>query len=118
MNRPLSVWVHQAADHTVVVAQGDVFFDTAEPLRQALTKAVTGPHPHVVLDLSAVSLCDSTGANVLVHAQRAASGHDGWVRLVGVQPMVQRVLEITNLTRILSIHPTVEDALKDDRQPK
>jgi hypothetical protein len=30
---------------------------------------------------------------------------------------VRRVLEITNLTRILLIHPTVEDALEDDRQP-
>jgi anti-anti-sigma factor len=114
VNGQLSVRVREADDHTVVVVHGNVFFDTAEPLREALTRAVTAQRPYLVLDLSGVSLCDSTGANLMVHTYRAATGHDGWLRLVGVQPMVLRVLEVTNLKRILSIYPTVADAVNDE----
>jgi len=110
----LTVRIQEANDHVVVAVQGEIFYDTADPLRRALGTAVTAEHPRVVLDLSTVPLCDSTGANLLVHAHRAATGHGGWLRLAGAQPMVLRVLQITNLTRILSVYPTVEDALGGD----
>ena len=114
MSEQLSVRVREAAEHAVIAVRGDIYFDTAEPLREALSAALDERRPYLVLDLSGVTLCDSTGANLLVHAHRTASGHGGWLRLAGVQPMVLRVLEITNLTRMLSIYPTVEDALGDD----
>lgn len=113
----VSVDVRETADHAVVTVHGDMFYDTAEPLREVLTSTVTAARPNVVLDLSGVTLCDSTGANLMVHTHRTASGYGGWLRLTGVQPLVRRVLEITNLTRILPIYPSVPDAVRGGPPP-
>jgi anti-anti-sigma factor len=114
MTSQLTVRIQEGTDYVVVAVQGGIFYDTAEPLRRALGTAVTAEHPHLVLDLSTVPLCDSTGANLMVHTHRTATGYGGWLRLAGAQPMVLRILQITNLTRILSVYSTVEEALSGD----
>src|SRR2546421_12987854 len=56
------------------VAQGQLYFDTIRPLRDALLVLAAGERARIVLDLSAVTLCDSSGLNVMVQAQRMAGG--------------------------------------------
>ncbi len=110
----LTVQVRDGTHYTVVDVSGALFSDTAEPLRAALASAVTAERPRTVLDLSGVSLMDSAGANLMVQTYRTVDGYGGWLRLAGVQPMVRHVLEITNLTRILPIYPSVHDAVRDE----
>jgi anti-anti-sigma factor len=70
--------------------------------------------PLLVLDLTGVDFCDSSalGAFVDIHRRRSDSGHR--FALTGVQPEVRRILELTRLTSVLSLHETVEDALPGD----
>jgi anti-sigma B factor antagonist len=113
MTAAVEVSVRGHADHTVVAANGRLYFDTDQPLRDTLRALSSSPAPHLVLDLSGVPLCDSSGLNLLAQTHRQAASQGGWLRLVAPQPHVRRALEITNLTRMLRVYPTVDDATRD-----
>jgi anti-anti-sigma factor len=107
----LSVAVDARPDRTVLAARGKILFDTRQPLDEPLRKALAGPHPRIVIDLHEVVMCDSSGLQLLVDAHRQATAAGGTLRLCRPQPFVQRVLDITNLTRILAVYESVEAAV-------
>jgi anti-anti-sigma factor len=113
MTDPLRVLVQADGPHAIVAAQGAVYFDTIEVLREALLPLAGGDQPRLVLDLSGVAVCDSSGLNLMVQTHQLAARHGGWLRLAGPQPLVRRALEATNLTRLLTVHDSVAAAVAD-----
>jgi anti-sigma B factor antagonist len=108
---PLTVEVvGVGAGSAVVRAEGVIDLNTASRLERVLTDAVAAGQIRLVLDLSGVGLCDSTGLTVLIRAHRSAVAAGGWLRLAGAQPPVRRLLEITNLERVFALYPSVDDA--------
>jgi anti-anti-sigma factor len=102
-----------AADPVVVRVTGRLLFDTLPPLAEALSGPIPQACPRVVLDLSAVPMCDSSALNLLVRTWSTLTDAGGWLRLAGTQPLVDRVLEITNLTRILPRYSTADAAAEE-----
>jgi anti-sigma B factor antagonist len=107
----LSIMVDAHAGGTVVVARGRILYDTVAPLDRALKELMAGPKPQIVLDLHEVVLCDSSGLQLLIDTQRHARAAGGWLRLCRPQPIVERVLEITNLTDLLPAYGSVDAAV-------
>lgn len=95
----------------VVTAVGEVDVSTAPELRQRLYEQPADAL--VVVDLSDVTFLDSTGLGVLVAALKRVREHDanGELHLVVHRPQVSKVLEVTGLSEVFSIHPTLEEAL-------
>jgi anti-sigma B factor antagonist len=110
----LTVEVHgRGTGVAVVAADGVIDLATYRMLERAAAECIDAGDRRVILDLSGVSLCDSTGLSALIRLHRRAeqaTGQDGGLRLAGVQPQVLRILEITDLTRLLSIYDTVAEA--------
>ncbi|GAA1763006.1 STAS domain-containing protein [Luedemannella helvata] len=115
MTEPLSVTVRNEPDHTVVVAHGDVYFDTVGPLRDVLLPLAAAERPRVVLDLANVSTCDSSGLNLMVQGHQLAARNGGWLRLAAPQPVVRLAFEVTNLTRLLAVYDSLAAATGDVR---
>jgi anti-sigma B factor antagonist len=111
MTAAVTVVVHDAVDHAVVEPHGRLYYGTLAPLRDALMVLASQERPRLVLNLADVAVCDSSGLNLLVQTHRVTVRHGGWLRLVAVQPNVRRVLDATNLTRLLGVYDTVDDAL-------
>jgi anti-anti-sigma factor len=65
--------------------------------------------------LSAVSICDASGLRLMEQTHQTATAHGGWLRLAGAQPLVRRVLDITDLARVQTIYISVDDALSDQQ---
>lgn len=107
----MNVVVREAADHVVVRPEGRLYFDTLDPLRDALLVLATGERPRIVVDLSGADRCDSSALSLLVQAHRMAARHGGWLRLAAPPPAVRRALDITNLGRLLAVHDSVETAV-------
>lgn len=57
------------------------------------------------LDLAGLSFIDSTGLTCLLHIDRAVAAAGGHTVLLAPSPPVQRLLDITGIGRILSVHP-------------
>jgi anti-anti-sigma factor len=94
----------------VIIAHGVIDLATHPLLEGSAGEAIDSGDTVVILDLSGVTLCDSTGLSALIRLHRRAGAAGGQLRLAGVQPQVRRVLEITDLTRLLAIYDTVTDA--------
>lgn len=107
----MAVTVDQSPGGTIVAVHGKIMYDTHEPLDRVLKEFVAGSAPRIVLDLHGVGLCDSSGLQLILDTQRHAVASGGWLRLCRPQPIVRRVLEITNLTSVLPMYESVDAAV-------
>ena len=66
----------------------------------------------LIVDLSDVDFCDSSGLSALLIAERRMRDNGGVVMLVGLRKKVLDLLKISQLDRVFQIHTTVPEALK------
>ncbi|MFE2146317.1 STAS domain-containing protein [Streptomyces sp. NPDC059456] len=103
---------------TVVTLSGELDHDTAQPLREALGAPLeAGGGERLLVDLSRLDFCDSTGLNVLLHGRLAVNASGGSLELVGVHPPVERMFHITGADRLFRFHSDVEAALTAPGHP-
>ena len=65
----------------------------------------------LILDLSEVQFCDSSGLSALLIADRTMRAHGGTVHLVRVNKKVLDLMKISQLDRLFTINATVADAV-------
>ena len=96
----------------VFVAPAELDAAVAPDLDQALSKAMADGKNHIVIDLKATSLIDSSGLAVLVRALKRARAASGNVILSGLQPPVQKVFELTRLDKAFDIYGDGDEAVR------
>jgi anti-sigma B factor antagonist len=86
--------------------EGELDLYTAPRLHTELTAALSGDNipSCLVVDMSGVGFCDSTGMNVLLAAQRRAREQGGDVQLAGPRPAVRKILQVTGLDSVFIVH--------------
>jgi len=100
------------AGNVVVALRGDLDLDSAPTVREALIEAMgEAPAPRIVVDLEGLDFIDSAGLGVLVGGLERARSMDGELVLVATGRSVVKVLELTGLTRVFEIHPSLSAAL-------
>ncbi len=98
-------------DGKIVVAfEGDMDLDSSPQARKVLLECV-GRGKTVVADLSAIDYIDSSGVASLVETLQTARKQGTDFTLAAVSPSALRVLQLSRLDKVFTIHETVEDAL-------
>ena len=64
-----------------------------------------------IIDLSATRYCDSSGLSALLVGNRLAKGANGCLVICGLQPTVNKMIEISQLHNVLNITPTFNEAV-------
>lgn len=100
-----AVAVDPRDDCVVVRVEGELDMASASEFEEAIARAA--PTPHVVIDLSSCTFLDSTGMRVITETMRTVPR----VSVVATDPGVLRVLEITAVDTMVSVHASIEDAL-------
>lgn len=85
---------------------GTCCYDFLDTVRENIVKG----HTHPILDLSGISLANSTGIGVLASIYNAAQGAGGYLSLSGANDRVQSVLQIVNLWQMVTTFDTLEEA--------
>ncbi|MBN1300966.1 MAG: STAS domain-containing protein [Melioribacteraceae bacterium] len=67
----------------------------------------------LILDLSEVEYCDSSGLSAILLAYRILQAGDGQIRLASPTKNVKKLIEISQLDRILPICNTVNEAISE-----
>ena len=67
----------------------------------------------LIVDLSEVETCDSSGLSALLVANRTLNSTNGSIRLVAPSEKVLTLIKITQLDRVLKVCDTVEDAIQE-----
>ncbi|MEU9372745.1 STAS domain-containing protein [Streptomyces sp. NPDC048255] len=100
----------------VVELAGELDHDTAQPLRDALDAAVT-PGGRLLVDLTGLGFCDSTGLNVLLHSRLTAQEAGAGLELIGLRGPVARMFRITGADGVFPVHADVAEALGEAGGP-
>ncbi len=67
----------------------------------------------LIIDLSSVELCDSSGLSALLLCQRQIRERGGALRLTHTREKVQSLIKISQLERVLPLTPTNEEAIEE-----
>ncbi|MEV5320558.1 STAS domain-containing protein [Streptomyces sp. NPDC052687] len=96
---------------TVLAVAGELDHHTARTLTFALDEAPFTAGARLVIDLSALTYCDSTGITVFVSAYQRAQAAGCSLTLAGVRHDLMRVFRIVGLDQLFTFQPTIEDAV-------
>ncbi|MFJ4828815.1 STAS domain-containing protein [Streptomyces sp. NPDC088747] len=102
---------HTDGDLALAHVAGELDVATAPELRAQALALIEQGHHHLILDLEAVTFCDSSGFNALVGIYRCAKTANGTLVLAAVPARLERLLELTGLSTLLPAHPTAAHAL-------
>lgn len=95
----------------VMHLHGPIDVSRAMELRDLLGAQIDSASARVLVDLTDVSLIDSSGIGILVTAHRRADGQGARFGLAGAAGTVARVFEMTRTNKLLSLYDTVEEGV-------
>ncbi|MEV5744071.1 STAS domain-containing protein [Microbispora rosea] len=100
------------ADHVLVVAlDGALDYTNAELLRRDVEAVLGAEHRELVLDLSDLGFCDSTGIRILLSIRKLMQERDGAVTLAGPNARLARIFRLTGLINAFTVAPSLAEAL-------
>lgn len=113
----LKVATRSEANQAVMAVHGEIDLYTAPRLQAEFTRLLeTGPD-RVVIDMSGVEFCDSTGVNVLLSALKRLRERGGTLEVAAPRPAVRKILQVTGLDSVFTVHEAVPaDVLAADQQ--
>jgi anti-sigma B factor antagonist len=98
----VSTW--SQGDRTVMAVTGEIDLYTAPRLHGELVAALAGETAvRLVVDMSGVEFCDSTGMNVLLAAHRRAQEQGGDLELAAPRATVRKILQVTGLETVFTV---------------
>lgn len=100
---------HREATHVVVTLVGELDMGGTEPLAAEVRSALSDPTTGALeIDMRGLSFADSAGLQAILAAQETTQLAGVAFRLVGVSPVVSRVIHLAGVDHLLL--PTTEDA--------
>ncbi|MBE3582974.1 MAG: anti-sigma factor antagonist [Limnochordaceae bacterium] len=112
-------WVSTPAGPCLVAAiSGELDLQTA-PLLRTQIEGAWSQHPEarqLILDLSGVTFVDSSGLGAVLGRYRQCVLRGGRMALVGLQPNVRRLFELSGVLRIMEAYNSLDEALPLPRE--
>lgn len=108
----LQTYTTQIDDVTVLTLVGRLDAYAAPEVRSQIIAALVQRVPRAVVDLSGVTIIDSSGLGALVAAMKRAREAGGDVALAGMQQSVRIIFELTRLDCSFAIAPDVPSAIE------
>lgn len=107
----LTTQVVRHLDYRVLVLAGEIDMHTAPGLRDRLfTLIEEDERLPLVVDLTDVTFCDSTGVNIAVAARKQAVRRGVMFAFVGLRGRVHRVFQITGMHRLIPTYANLPEA--------
>ncbi|HTS99941.1 MAG TPA: STAS domain-containing protein [Streptosporangiaceae bacterium] len=100
----LKVSTRSQGGRTVMSLGGEIDLYTAPRLHGELVTVLSADTPvQIVVDMSGVEFCDSTGMNVLLAAHRRAREQGGDLELAAPRPAIRKILHVTGLESVFTV---------------
>ncbi|MEV7012961.1 STAS domain-containing protein [Streptosporangium sp. NPDC051022] len=108
----LKVSTRSHAGHTVMAITGEIDLYTAPGLQAEFARLLQeSSATNVVIDMSGVEFCDSTGMNVLLSALKRLRERGGALELAAPRPAVRKILQVTGLDSVFTVHEAMPEKL-------
>ncbi|MER5876572.1 MULTISPECIES: STAS domain-containing protein [unclassified Streptomyces] len=111
-DRTLTVTRHtHAGGATVLTVAGELDHHTAPDLARVITETPFSADVPLLMEISELTYCDSTGLTVFVSAYDRALKASSRLLLVGMTADMMHLFRIVGLDQLFTFQPTVEDAI-------
>jgi anti-sigma B factor antagonist len=98
---------------TVIKMEGSMLGGPeASELNNALHKLLDAKKKQIVVDLSGVSLMNSSGLGMLIGAATTMRNAGGNLKVAGAGEKVTQVFKITKVSHVIELHETVKSAVE------
>ena len=98
--------------YTILKVQTDKLDSTVAPeLKSEMLLINKEGVVNIILDLSDARYCDSSGLSSILVGNRLCKNGNGILVLAGLQPSVMKLITISQLSPVLTITPTVSEAI-------
>lgn len=95
----------------VVTVSGELDHHTAPEVTRVVRGVPCTQDTPTVVDLTALSYCDSTGITVLVSAHQRAKAHNSGFVVAGLNSGLMRVFHIAGLDQLITFAPSLPEAV-------
>lgn len=89
----------------ITIGVGDVL------LRDSVHQALADGYRDIILDMSEMSTIDSSGVGELVSAFTSITSRGGRIKLAGLPPKLEDILQVTQFISVFDVYPDVDEAL-------
>lgn len=83
----------------------------APDLKSELVLINKNGEKNILIDLSSVKYCDSSGLSALLIGNRLCKEVAGTFVICGIQPAVDKLITISQLNNVLNIRPSLKEAM-------
>lgn len=101
-----------SGEATILDVVGNVDLHSSPEIRRALLKEFETVGVRLLLNLAGARYIDSSGVASLVEGLKAAREANGKLILYGLSPAVRQVIELSRLTKLLSVCADEAEALR------
>jgi anti-sigma B factor antagonist len=107
----LKVATRSSGGTAIVAVSGEIDLYTAPQLQAEFARLISTSPQRVVIDMSEVEFCDSTGVNVLLSALKRLRERGGDLEVAAPRSAVRKILQVTGLDSVFTVHDAVPDDL-------
>ncbi|BBC25712.1 STAS domain-containing protein [Pseudanabaena sp. ABRG5-3] len=95
----------------VIQPSGRLDVTTAADFRRQVNDiaSATSSPKYLLVDLQEITFMDSSGLGALVSALKSIRNSNGEMVICGANDQVQMLFELTSMTKIFKIYPTIDD---------
>jgi anti-sigma B factor antagonist len=86
-------------------------FANAGVIRERLLLLLNQGASVLIVDMTATTFCDCTGAGAMMRAYRRASASGAQIRLVGGGPLPRRIFGLLGIDRLIDVYPSLTTAI-------
>lgn len=101
----------------MVVLPPEIDYSNGQQVTEQLLAAFGPGTRAVIIDMMAVTFCDSAGLAAVVRANRVASARDVALRVAVPPGIVAKTFEVTGLGSVVPLYPSVPAALASEEAP-
>ena len=106
----LSLETRVAEDVTVICCKGRIAYGIEAAALSGEIAELAAQTRRVVIDLSGVEMIDAAGLGALISVALTAQASQCSVKLAAPGNLIRQLLELTKLTSVFEVHPTLDAA--------
>jgi anti-sigma B factor antagonist len=110
MRKLLEANVVDCLEYRILVLVGEIDLSVGESLLAKIVGLLRSGEVPLLIDMTGVRFCDSTGLNVAVDAKRQADACGCSMVFFGLSERVDKLFRITGLDRLIATYPTLREA--------
>jgi anti-sigma B factor antagonist len=112
MRKLLETNVVDCLDYRILVLAGEIDLSVEDEPRTRIIGLLRAGGVPLLIDMTGVRFCDSTGLNVAVDAKRHADACGCPFVFFGLGERVDKLFRVTGLDRFIATHPTLREAAR------